>query len=118
MTDSNPTNDLLLPPASDGGRDTDETGDLERLARLLARARALAGEGGLSPAARDDQKWAAGDLVAAMAKVVEAARDRLLDPGIPVDSHARAHVPRLLGRLRRLPGRTGADARDRSWTPP
>ena len=76
--------------ATDGGQAAGEPDDLQRLARLLARARALAGEGGLSPAARDRQKWAAGDLIAAMAKIVEGARDRLLDPGIPVDSHARA----------------------------
>ena len=62
--------------------------DYRRLAALIDQAWDLAREGGLSPAATDAQKWQAGDLVGAMGRAVAAARDRVLDPVIPVTPEA------------------------------
>ena len=76
--DAHPSPDFQQSP------DFPQSPDSRRLAALIDQAWDLAREGGLSPAATDAQKWQAGDLVGAMGRAVAGARDRLLDPVLPV----------------------------------
>ena len=84
-----PTDADAPPVDAHPSSDFQQSPDSRRLAALIDQAWDLAREGGLSPAATDAQKWQAGDLVGAMGRAVAGARDRLLDPVLPVTPEAR-----------------------------